>query len=522
MADDTKSEFKVGEEVEVHVGEPYHGWFVGTIDNMDSEKAYKLSFDLFDDKEIDPNVLRPKSELRKGDKVVINNDKSLPTKGVISNILAEDQYEIRTDTHLSLNKKRNEIGLLNASSEDTPVSDLASGASPAGASASTMPVVPAYSATLTLTEKDKAGLKDNIDYKAYLIAEKVAKSGAPIVTLGEELNKFPAGDYGTSLQKHIKNTEWDKKLNKSGRYTPYNNAAILASIKDIISHAQHEPVVKRFLTDYKTNEQELLAYPHLSSYLIYQDIGVHSSDAFVKAVCDRMQGRLSEPLKKILREKRKELYETSFDETPKAIPPVEDLEAFFKAEPDKATILLFITMMRSMLTIEPLLNAHYKSFGRALQKTFKTPGLYLNKSAFTKGKSGSKTVKDLVNKERTKTAVYDLLERLKKSSDNEEQIQISKQINANIDEYKRILGEHNELYEAAKKISDKLTTSVKDKVMMDSSYWKRFKKYLGFSGGKRTKYRNRRTRRPQHVMRRKTHHKKRRSAQTRRQLHVRR
>ena len=501
-----------------------HAWFVGRIETINPDNSFDLFFEFFNSEKVEKDKIRPKSDLKVGDKVVILFERSL-LQGVIVQVLAaDDTYSINIGDGPLVFRKRNEIGLLHESSEDTPGSDIASGASPASASASaSAPLVPASSTpTLSLTEDEKSSLKTNSDYQAYLIAQEVTLSDNPKQVLRDELNKFTSRTkIGDDLLKHIENTDWDRTVNKR-----YNNKAILQNIDVIIGDSTGNQPLFRFVTDYKTAEQELLRDPNISSYLIYRDIGVHSSDAFVKAVCDRMQRRLSEPIKGLLREKRKVLYKQSFDATPKAIPSVADLNQFFEADPDKATIYLFINMIQSMLTIEPLLKAHYESFGRALQKTFKTPGLYFNKSRFTKGLTGSKTVSDLVNKDRTKTEIKDLLKRLDNTKiEPEEKDEILKQIKANIDKYKRIIGEDDEHYNFAKTYLDRMSSA--GKVKMDSSFWKSFKRrlntFLGYSGGKKTKHHkaNKKTRRP-HVMRRKTHHKKRRPVRTRRQLQVRR
>ena len=534
MATATK-EFGVGDEVEVYLPTSPPAFFPAKITAVNTEGTYNITvhWGAANQYNIDKEYLQSLSTLSVGDSVVVNV-KGAIKKGFIATTKSGDLFDVSFDDITeTLNLDRNEIGRVPDGSGETASDVLLSGASASGASASGASATPSTPtlASTELSSEQKMELEKNTDYKAYQIAKKVVDSPSPKDTLQEELDKITSGKYGSHLRKHIENENWDAKF-KEGRKTPYKNAEILASINGIISDAKHAPdVVKRFLKDYKTNEQELLRFPGDSPYLYTYQEGVHSSDAFVRAVCDKMQRLLTTSFKKIFREKRREDYSKHLENTPKSIPSVKDLEEFFDSNPDKSTILLFMTMVRSMLVIEPLLKVHYDSFGRALQKTFKTPSLFLNKSKITEELYGKTYASDIVNKDRTEAELTRLLSEIatkvaaEPKADIKGASEIYNIIEKKLDEYKRVLGENNDQYKEAKQLVKNSPFTDDGTVRANLPFWKKWKqrvrRYLPFFGGKKTKHRVLKTRRP-HVVRRKTHHKKRRSVHTRRQLQVRR
>jgi hypothetical protein len=472
------------------------------------------------------NYIRALSKLNKDTKVIVWTD-SYVNATIVDADESSNKYSVRlNDGSKQEDLTRNDIGLPYDSSTDSPPpSTPPSGGPPSGGPPSggvPPPSAPPSSVNLDLTTEDVTQLQEDPFYQAYLIAKTVVDSPTnPKDVLKDNLNTASGSDIGKKLVDHINNKDYDadKKTKKSVDKNKIRES--ITKIVDDVKALKKESVL-RFVTDYKTTEQELLNNPTTSPYLTFEPKGVHSSDAFVLAVCDRMQEGLSGPLRTKLREKRKTLYSESLNPS-QAIPSITDLEAFFESNPDKSTILLFMTMMKSMLNIEPLITAHNKTFGRFLQKTFQTPSLFLNKSNFTRSVSGANTLRDFEKRNRTRAELKYLFDKLKKpdSKNPIENIQIYDEIKGNLNNYKRILGSTDPDYESASKFVEDTKKSIEGKVMKDRTLWGRVKKYItGSSGGKKTKHCNYKTRRFR-ALKRKTHRKKRRM-HTRRQLQVRR
>jgi hypothetical protein len=525
--------FEIDDEVEVSFElDDVNGYtfFQGKITGFNADGTYSAHIPISKNptiNNIDPGSIRPLSNLTNDTDVVVYYSNK-PVRGKIVSVdKTKDEYNVHiNDSVITTMRPRNDIGVLLLSSPDSPPpSAPQSGTPPSGAPPPSTPPsgaplsgAPPSSVNLALTAEEQTQLQKDPFYQAYVIAKKVVDSPTPKDVLKDELNSASGSNIGNKLVAHINNTGYDKTEKK-----PVDKNKIRENITQIVNEVKALKIesVIRFVTDYKTTEQELLNKPETSSYLTFETKGVHSSDAFVLAVCDRMQEGLSGPLRTKLREKRKTLYRESLNPS-QAIPSIADLEAFFASNPDKSTILLFMTMMKSMLNIEPLITAHNKTFGRFLQKKFETPSLFLNKSNFTRSVSGANTLRDFEKRNRTRAELKYLVGKLNKPDSNLiEKTQIYDEIKGNLNNYERILGSADPDYLKASTLVEDTKKSKEGKVMKDRTLWGRVKKYItGRSGGKKTKHCNYKTRRFRAV-KRKTHRKKRRM-HTRRQLQVRR